>query len=303
MLNRDDLVHFLNASVANSSACKVKHILVAEDNHANRLIAKTILERDGYKVTLVVNGLEAVQAVQHTSFDIILLDILMPIMDGIKALRRIRALSPHKTIPPIFAITAFCNPADQHRYRMAGFDAILTKPLQHGDVALAFKQFSLGTIKTPVKSTTDTHIELDTIPILDGRIIDQLRGAAPPAALKKIQSTFWTEIQSNGQIIQTALPKALNAIPESLAQMRKSVHAIKGASASIGLLRAAHIARHLQNAPPGNIHKLVESLFETLILSKAPLNTALFRPNPAHPPTANLNCAVTLQSGASAQIG
>lgn len=300
MINRDDLIHFLDMQLHGKNASVIKHILVADDNQANRLIAKTILERDGYKISLAENGLEALRAVeaqasQNQVFDIILMDILMPVMDGIKSLRRIKALSPGIKVPPIFAITAFCNPADQRRYSMAGFDAILTKPLKHGDVELALKQLSFGMAKTPVKPPVNNTRNFNSVAILDDVIINQLRMAANAPALKNIQQKFWTEVQSNSQTIKTALPAALKTMPKGLTEMRKSVHAIKGASASIGLLRTAHIARHLQNAPPSDIRGLLQDLFETLIISKPLLNTALLEQ------TATLSCEAVRRSGANAR--
>jgi len=290
----------------------IKHILVADDNHANRLIAKTVLERDGYKVTIVVNGEDAVTAVKaqaenNHSFDLILMDILMPVMDGIKALRRIKDLPPQTNTPPIFAVTAFCSPADQHSYRMAGFDAILTKPLQHGDIETALQQFKLGLAKMANTPANKSAKNFNRISLVDDEIIAQLRNAANTERLTAIQNSFWNDVKINSQIIRAALPEALNATPCGLTVLRKSIHTIKGASASVGLLRAAQIARHLQNAPPSQIGGLLIPFFDTLWVSKSALNTALFAPAapaaPAAPPSLIQNCVATQQNGANAQIG
>ena len=260
----------------------IKNILVAEDNHANQLIAKAILERDDYIVTIVSNGQKALRAIEaqnltYPKFDLVLMDILMPVMDGMKALRRIKDLSAHIHKPPIFAITAYCSPSDQHRYRMAGFDAILTKPLKQGDVETAMEKITHGapnvTAIIPKPEQHDFHL----IDILDTDIINQLRRAANKATLKNIETTFWMDIRVHSQIVRDALPESLNATPSDLSVLRKSIHTIKGASASVGLLRAARIARQLQNAPPSQIQVLLKSLFDTLLLSKEPLNLALLQ--------------------------
>jgi len=295
----------------------LKHILVADDNHANQLIAKTILERDGYCVTIVENGQEAVKAVEaqtevHPKFDLILMDILMPIMDGMKALRRIKDLPAQINKPPIFAITAYCSPSDQHSYRMAGFDAILTKPLKHGHIEQAIKKAALGIPNTAPASQDKTVRDFNSVNMLDETIINQLRQAADRPALMTIEKTFWMDIRMHSQIVRAALPEALNATPCGLTVLRKSIHTIKGASASVGLMRAAHIARHLQNAPPSQIQDLLKDLFETLLKGKALLHTALFQESwyqnlkpqeLAHKSPVNQNCAATLSSGANAQIG
>ena len=149
MLNQRECISLMVEPSNGAGLNTIKHILVADDNHANQLIAKTILERDGHKVTIAANGEDAViafvrQASFGEPFDVILMDILMPVMDGIKALRRIKALSSKIKTPPIFAITAYCSPADQRRYNMAGFDAVLTKPLKHGDLEQTLQQHVSG---------------------------------------------------------------------------------------------------------------------------------------------------------------
>jgi len=294
MDNQPDLISLIKdaSRVSSSKPIKpqsngIKHILVADDNRANQLIAKTVLERDGYKVTIAENGEDALMAVKaqaslSRAFDIILMDILMPVMDGIKALRRIKDLSPQIETPPIFAITAYSSPADQHRYRMVGFDAVLTKPLKHGDVEQALEHLSSG---------------LTRIALLDDVIITQLRMAADTATLIKIQSSYWKDVRANSLLIKAALPEALNATACGLTVLRKSIHTIKGASANVGLLRASSIARHLQNAPPSQIGGLLKALFDTLLISKAPLRLALQQADSNH------SYAAAQQTCANARIG
>lgn len=315
MLRRNDNISPINSTAqrVTAQAHLIQHILVAEDNHANQLIAKTILERDGYTVTIAENGqdaLSAVEAQSHTNpkFDLILMDILMPIMDGMKALRRIKDLPAKIHKPPIFAITAYCSPADQHRYRMAGFDAILTKPLKHGDIEQAIEQIAYGAHNAAAIVAKTLPHDYNAIDILDAIIINQLRRAASKTVLIDIQKTFWMDIRMNSQIVRAALPESLNGTPCGLTVLRKSVHTIKGASASVGLLRAAHIARNLQNAPPSQINALLKALLETLLLSKAPLSTALLQDSVYQNPKQyklpiNQNSAAILQNGANARKG
>jgi len=296
MLEHNDIQYFIHSQVNGKDAHRAKRVLVTDDNEANRLIAKTILEREGYEVHLAIDGQDAVNAVKTTTFDIILMDILMPVMDGIKALRRIHSLAPDVKTPLVFAITAFCSPADQHRYSLAGFDAVLKKPLRYGDVKLALKQSSSSPMTAPVKIVKSEAAPFETIEILDTVIINQLCFAADRDTLTTIQEKFWKDVRMNSQTIKTVLPAALNAMPNALTDMRKAVHTIKGASASIGLRRVSHIARQLQNAPPDKIATLLHALFKNLIASKAPLNMALQQKSLANP-----NFAVAPLSGVNAR--
>ena len=107
-------------------------LLVVEDNVLNRKVASTMLSRLGYRVDIVENGAEAIAAVQNGSYELVLMDCQMPIMDGYEATRRIRkmqeeGLSAHV---PIVAMTANAMQEDRDRCLQAGMDDHLAKPLQ-----------------------------------------------------------------------------------------------------------------------------------------------------------------------------
>lgn len=114
-------------------------ILLVEDLPLNRELATTMLERAGHRVTLASDGAEAVEAASGTVFDIILMDIQMPRMDGIEATRKIRALPGANGKVPIVAMTANVMPDQVARYRAAGMDGHVAKPIRqpelHGEIA------------------------------------------------------------------------------------------------------------------------------------------------------------------------
>ena len=105
-------------------------ILLAEDNPINQRVAQRMLERLGCTTTLAKNGLEALSAVEKDSFDVVLMDIQMPEMDGEEATRRIRSTLPAECQPVIIALTANAVEGDAERYLKAGMDAYLSKPVQ-----------------------------------------------------------------------------------------------------------------------------------------------------------------------------
>jgi PAS domain S-box-containing protein len=112
-----------------SNAERPLAILVAEDNATNRAVATRMIERLGYAADLVENGAAAVDAVQRRHYDIILMDIHMPVMDGVEATRQIHArLGPAS--PWIVAMTADAMPGDRDRFLAAGADTYLPKPVR-----------------------------------------------------------------------------------------------------------------------------------------------------------------------------
>ena len=108
-------------------------ILIAEDNDSNYSLVKHILKE--YQITRVVNGVEAVEKVRDEEFDIVLMDMKMPIMGGLEATRKIRELNP---IIPIIALTANAFDADRVSAMEAGCNAFLTKPLKKEELLELF---------------------------------------------------------------------------------------------------------------------------------------------------------------------
>ncbi len=106
------------------------HVLVAEDNEVNQLVAVRLLERHGHRVTVVADGAQAVAAVQRESFDLVLMDVQMPQMDGLEATVQIRAAECGGKRLPIVAMTAHAMKGDRERCLAAGMDEYLTKPVE-----------------------------------------------------------------------------------------------------------------------------------------------------------------------------
>jgi CheY-like chemotaxis protein len=104
-------------------------VLLAEDNEINTLLARTILEHAGFRVRCVANGRDALEAVRHEPFDLILMDVQMPVMDGLEATRRIRALGGAFAELPIVAMTANAMATDRAACLDAGMDDFIAKPI------------------------------------------------------------------------------------------------------------------------------------------------------------------------------
>jgi CheY-like chemotaxis protein len=105
-------------------------VLIADDNATNRMVAETLCSMFGYTSQSVADGVEAVDAMRRGSFDLILMDIKMPLMDGQEAARRIRALQGPASTAPIVALTANADPWDAAEYLEAGMDAVVEKPIK-----------------------------------------------------------------------------------------------------------------------------------------------------------------------------
>jgi signal transduction histidine kinase/ActR/RegA family two-component response regulator len=117
-------------SGAQPAPSRALHVLIADDNATNRMVAETLCSMFGYTSQSVSDGVEAVDAMRSGSFDLILMDIKMPLMDGQEAARRIRAMQGPASTAPIVALTANADPWDAASYLEAGMDAVVEKPIK-----------------------------------------------------------------------------------------------------------------------------------------------------------------------------
>ena len=113
------------------------HILLAEDNPINQRVAELMLTRRGHVVDIVDNGADAVRAVREVAYDLVLMDVQMPVLDGLAATEQIRSSPPRHGSPRIVALTANATVDDQAAGRRAGMDDFLAKPIQEADLDLA----------------------------------------------------------------------------------------------------------------------------------------------------------------------
>jgi PAS domain S-box-containing protein len=136
------------------------NILVVEDDNVNQMVLSRMLKDKGYLVDIVGNGLEALAAYENKRYDLILMDIQMPEMDGIEATKRIREKEGWKKHTPIVALTAFALQGDRERFLAIGMDEYLPKPVKMEDL--------LQMIEKVLESREQDNYDFRQIPRLDG---------------------------------------------------------------------------------------------------------------------------------------
>lgn len=117
------------------------NILVGEDNETNKLVIRKMLEKQGHRVVVASNGQEIIEKLQYEKFELIFMDIQMPELNGIEAVRIIRRTFPADQIPVIVAVTANALKGDRELCLAAGMDEYLTKPIKNRDLAEVIDRF------------------------------------------------------------------------------------------------------------------------------------------------------------------
>jgi CheY-like chemotaxis protein len=134
-------------------------ILVVDDDDLNRRMMKVLLGREGYHVDLATNGLEALDAVKYQHYSMVLMDLQMPIMDGVEASRRIREWEKDGTRTFIVALTASYMPQEGHVLYEAGIDNYISKPFDFEQIQRMLQYAAAGqtdALIPPERSTSET---------------------------------------------------------------------------------------------------------------------------------------------------
>jgi two-component system, sensor histidine kinase and response regulator len=216
------------------------HVLLVEDNLVNQKVAARFLERLGCTVEITGNGAEGVAAAAARHFDIILMDLQMPIMDGITATRKIRELETLRQTP-IIALTANAMSGDRERCEAAGMDDYLTKPLEVERLRAILTKYGLALPEAaaPLAAASRKGHSGGPRPPLDLRALNELIGDDLDFA-RELAAAF---IGSGEQQLTEIQLAATNGNRDDL---RKAAHKLKGACAVIHAHALQQLAHRLE---------------------------------------------------------
>jgi two-component system sensor histidine kinase RpfC len=212
-------------------------VLIADDNRTNQRVVAKILERAGHLTTVVGNGEEALDALEQADFDLVLMDVNMPVMNGLEAtkLYRFTALGlPHV---PIIALTADITPEVAQRCHEAGMDACLTKPIEPVRLLEVIDRMvpsaTEGATPTPVQAVTDitSHPRFrpaNALPAIDLRVLNELEALGGKPFLAELIKEF---ISDAGVLVQSI---AAAAEVVDVRMFRDQAHALRSGAANIG---------------------------------------------------------------------
>ncbi|HEY0943394.1 MAG TPA: PAS domain-containing protein [Steroidobacter sp.] len=201
-------------------------VLLVEDNAVNQKVAVRFLERMGCTVRVADNGVEAVRACEETTFDLVLMDLQMPVMDGITASQRIRERETGDGRPnvPIVALTANAMASQLERCMDAGMNAFLTKPLEIPRLHEVLTRFGLRVTPEDIV-VSHADIASNDVPVDLSRLNELTDG--DPEFIRELAETF---IASGEQVLEEA--RAALAMLDRV-NLSRIAHKLKGASANV----------------------------------------------------------------------
>ena len=222
-------------------------ILVAEDNKTNQLVIRKILERGNHRPHIVSNGQEALDALEEDKFDLVILDMQMPVMGGIEAAKIYNFSTNNNERIPIIILTANVTTEALKECQDANVDAYLTKPIDVNKLLDAVNTLSNKTSNEPVtdnKHVTNTAEDNTTteLPILDYQTLDSLNNLTDDKNfVPTLISGYLTDSREQLSRMELAVSN------KQYDQFRELIHAMKGSSGSVGALKLHSQCKDSQN--------------------------------------------------------
>ncbi len=232
-------------------------ILLAEDNPVNQQVAEALLKRWGYEVRPVVNGVEALDALAEEAFDLVLMDVQMPGMDGLEATRRIRKDARFSSIP-VVALTAHALQEEQNRCFSAGMNDYLSKPFRPESLKERVEEWIGGRRGGGEPSGPEAE-DASELGASEGEGPEE--AAEPPVALHFFRAAMReagieSVVDSAVSAYLTELPVRLGALEEAVAggdlgQVEREAHGLKSGSRNIRADKLGELLEAMETAGKG----------------------------------------------------
>jgi CheY-like chemotaxis protein/HPt (histidine-containing phosphotransfer) domain-containing protein len=232
-------------------------ILLAEDNVVNQKVAANILLKLGYRADVAANGVEVLDALARQPYDVVLMDIQMPEMDGLEATRQIISRYPKATQPYIIAMTANAMQGDRDTCLAVGMQDYLSKPIRLQALVNALQKVRLPSLppRTPRPQPSDS-------PVLDRDVLAELKMIGGDGADQLMADLIDSYLADAPQLL-TLLETALAS--DDLPQIRHAAHTLKSSSASLGATELAKLCKTIEKqAREGTISDKQQLLSATM---------------------------------------
>ena len=230
-------------------------VLVAEDMPANQALVRAVLEKMGHSVMIVGDGAEAVEAVKQNSFDVALMDVQMPHVDGYEATRRIRELDGTRSTIPIIGVTAYARDADRRAVLDCGMNEYVSKPFRLVTLAAALQKVTeSGNRFLPLcpDEPTTSSVDID----FDETVLDTLLAAVGKETFRELVCDFETTLDMLLAKLETAI-----ALRDEQS-LRVTAHRLIGVVGQFGGKSVADKARILESAAEDQLNDGARDLIQ-----------------------------------------
>jgi CheY-like chemotaxis protein/HPt (histidine-containing phosphotransfer) domain-containing protein len=251
------------------------HILLAEDNRTNQTVATRMLQKLGHSIVVAGNGKEALLLLTTHRFDLVLMDIQMPEMDGLTAARKIRESERETQLYlPIIAMTAHAMKGDRERCIEAGMDGYVSKPISSKEVAEA------------IASIQRLQGESTSVISLEAKQADAMLPPAPSRIVWNMGETL-ERLGGDEKLFHEVIEIFLDDVPKHMAGLRRAIaagdaeavegaaHTLKGELGYLGISEVSQKARELEEFGRNSDLRFAADLYATLASELSELLTSM----------------------------
>jgi CheY-like chemotaxis protein/HPt (histidine-containing phosphotransfer) domain-containing protein len=243
-------------------------LLLADDNPINQKVGLSVLQKLGYRADVATNGLEVLRALEQKAYDIVLLDVQMPEMDGLEATRLIHKRWTDDRRPCIIAMTGNALTGDREKCLSAGMDDYISKPVRIAELQTALERWGPTRVRKSDTSFLFRNALVSRESLLDENILAELREMSPADGVN---------------IVRELVDLFLEGAPQRIAQISQSIndpkrlafhaHALKSMSLNLGAKRIVEVCQKLEEAAqagelggaPGLLRELEVALAQTKV--------------------------------------
>lgn len=238
------------------------HILLADDNLINQKVGLRILERLGYRADTAASGVEVLESLQRQTYDVILMDVQMPEMDGIEATQKIRKDWPPDHQPRIIAMTAHSLEGDRERFLTAGMDDYLSKPVQIIDLVMALEKCKIISPSTKSQPFTParekTHIPSSNGTI-DWAVLDSYKEIMGDESENFVRDLIQSFLQNTIEIFRDL---KLARERQDVSTFHRLAHTLKSSSASLGAIHLSEMCKEMELNSKDALSQVTEAKFD-----------------------------------------
>lgn len=229
-------------------------ILVVDDDELNRRLMRVLLTREGHHVDMASNGLEAFDAIKVKKYDLVFMDLQMPVMDGIEASRQIRTWENGGPHTFIVALTASYLPENGQILFEAGMDNYISKPFEMEHIQRLLRYSSRAMLNSPASTNVVPVNEESRPPVLDTQVgIEQVGGDSKN--YRELLTDFVEQLPAKIQLMH----KFCEA--REVEEISRAAHNLKGVAAYLGATQLSNLAHNLDEQSSGSY---TEDLRETI---------------------------------------
>lgn len=233
------------------------HVLVVEDNTVNQQVVSLMLKKFGCTTDIAKNGIEALNKVKEEKYDLILMDIQMPLMDGMEATMILK--TKYQDVPPIIGLSANAMEGDAEKYIKDGMDDYLAKPITSDQLIKKLQKWT--TMAKPVAKVLENKVEyIGKLDILNQNTLNEIKTISgnDTQMVNELYQSFIDDSKSLIKKAQKALQK------NDLNLMNKSIHTLKGLSGTVGASRIFEISKTINYQLSTSNYKDLDKLIAQL---------------------------------------